>query len=158
MYYAFCWNYTIYICEGLVFLKLINYSSLLKDTSEEFLKTKYADIEPLLKRLTNSQDSKKITRLTEQVKQHYFLDEPFIKESIPSFIRWLSDLWFSIPIKNFVNDRRKKKQAPIYYYSFSYVGNEMTVTKLSLNNLPMIGKCTIYKFSRLVKIKSSLIV
>lgn len=133
-------------------------SSLLTDTSEEFLNAKYADIELLLKKFTNSQDSEKITRLTEQVKQHYFHDKSFTKESIPSFVQFLSDLWFSIPVKNFVNNQRRKKQAPIYYYNFSYVGNEMTITKLLLNNLPMIGKCTIYKIFRLAEIESSLFV
>ncbi|EFN64026.1 Esterase E4 [Camponotus floridanus] len=115
------------------------YIMFFKDTSEEFLNAKYADIELLLKKLTNSQDSEKITRLTEQVKQHYFHNKSFTKESIPSFVQFLSDLWFSIPVKNFVNNQRKKKQSPIYHYNFSYVGNEMTITKLLLNNLPMIG-------------------
>lgn len=91
--------------------------------------------------------------MIEQIKQHYFHDKPFTKESIPDFVRFLSDLWFSLPAKNFVNDQRKKKQAPIYYYNFSYVGNEMTITKLMLNNLPMIGKYIIYKISRLAKIE-----
>ncbi|CAL1681890.1 unnamed protein product [Lasius platythorax] len=123
---------------------MIGYTShefimFLKDTSEKALETKYADLDLYIKKITNLQDSKKITLLTQQVKQHYFHNKPLTKESIPSIIQCMTDLYFCIPVKNFVNDRRKKKQAPIYFYNFSYVGNEMTTTKLMLNNLPMIG-------------------
>ncbi|KAL6428698.1 hypothetical protein ACFW04_007943 [Cataglyphis niger] len=115
------------------------YIMFVKDTSQETLDTTYADLEVYVKRFTNWEDSKKIARLTEKVKQHYFHNKPPTKESIPSFIQCLSDISFSIPIKNYVNDQRKKKRAPIYYYNFSYVGNEMNNTKYILNELPMIG-------------------
>ncbi|XP_072764146.1 esterase E4-like [Anoplolepis gracilipes] len=115
------------------------YIMFLIDASKKNLEKKYAIIELLIQRATNLQDSKKITQLAEQVKEHYFHNKPITKESIPSFIQCLSDLYFCIPAKNFVNDQKKKKQAPIYYYNFSYVGNEMTSTKLMSDNLPMIG-------------------
>ncbi|XP_029169678.1 esterase E4-like isoform X1 [Nylanderia fulva] len=114
------------------------YIMFLNDISEEVLKTKFANLDPFIKVFTK--DPEKITQLTEQVKQHYFHNKPITKESIPSIVQWMSDLYFCIPVNNFVNDQRKKKKAPIYLYNFSYVGNEMTSTKLMLNNdLPMIG-------------------
>lgn len=116
----------------------------------------YADLGVYVKRFTNLEDSKKIARLTEKVKQHYFHNNPLTKESIPSFIRCLSDFTFSIPAKNYVNDQRKKKRAPIYYYNFSYVGNEMNNTKYIFDELPMIGKSIICKIFRLIKIEFSL--
>ncbi|KAL6428699.1 hypothetical protein ACFW04_007943 [Cataglyphis niger] len=133
-------NITIFgVSAGGLSAHLLMMSPLSKDTSQETLDTTYADLEVYVKRFTNWEDSKKIARLTEKVKQHYFHNKPPTKESIPSFIQCLSDISFSIPIKNYVNDQRKKKRAPIYYYNFSYVGNEMNNTKYILNELPMIG-------------------
>lgn len=83
-------------------------------------------------------------QLTEQIKQRYFHNKPFTEESIPSIIRCLSDMYFNIPIEDFVDKRRKKKQMPTYLYRFSYVGNQMTETKLDGNKFTTIGILTRY--------------
>ncbi|TGZ48392.1 Carboxylic ester hydrolase [Temnothorax longispinosus] len=117
------------------------YISLLQDTSEKTLKTMYADLPRYVGNFINSQDPEKIMQMTEKIKQKYFCNKlPFTEESIPSIIRWLSDLHFNIPIEDFVDKRRKKKHVPTYFYRFSYVGNEKIETNLINNNkLTAIG-------------------
>ncbi|KAG5329467.1 ESTE Esterase, partial [Acromyrmex charruanus] len=108
----------------------------LRNTSEETLKTLYTDLPLCMKNFTNSQNSQKITHLTKRVKEKYFNNQSeFTVESIPSIIRFLSDLHFNIPIEDFVDMRRKRKQAPTYMYKFSYIGDQMTLTKLFGNKL-----------------------
>lgn len=99
----------------------------------------YADLPRCIENFINSQNPKKITQLTEQVKQQYFHNKPFTEESIPSIIQFLSDIHFNIPTNDFVDKRRKRKQAPTYFYKFSYVGNQMTQTRLMGNKLTTIG-------------------
>ncbi|XP_024868450.1 esterase FE4-like isoform X1 [Temnothorax curvispinosus] len=117
------------------------YISLLQDTSEKTLKTMYADLPRYVGNFINSQDPEKIMQMTEKIKQKYFCNKlPFTEESIPSIIRWLSDLHFNIPIEDFVDKRRKKKHVPTYFYRFSYVGNEKIEKNLINNNkLTAIG-------------------
>lgn len=115
------------------------YIMFLKDTSEKTLKTMYEDLPRYVENFANSQNPKKIKHLTEQIKQRYFNNKPFTEESVPSIIRCLSDMHFNIPIEDFVDKRRKKKQVPTYFYKFSYVGNEMTETKLGENKLTVMG-------------------
>ncbi|XP_011705980.1 PREDICTED: esterase FE4-like [Wasmannia auropunctata] len=115
------------------------YIMFLKDTSEKALKTIYTDLPRIIENFTNSQDLEKIIQLTERVKQRYFNNIPFTEKSIPSIIRCLSDLHLDIPTKDFVDKQRKKKQAPIYFYKFSYVGNQMTQTKFMGNKLTTLG-------------------
>lgn len=112
---------------------------MLIDTSEKTLKTMYEDLPRYVENFANSQNPKKIKHLTEQIKQRYFNNKPFTEESVPSIIRCLSDMHFNIPIEDFVDKRRKKKQVPTYFYKFSYVGNEMTETKLGENKLTVMG-------------------
>lgn len=99
----------------------------------------YADLPRYIENFMNSQNPKKITQLIEQVKQRYFDNKPFTEESIPSIIRLLSDIHFNIPTDDFVDKRRKRKQASTYFYKFSYVGNQMTQTRLMGNKLTTIG-------------------
>ncbi|KYN22096.1 Esterase E4 [Trachymyrmex cornetzi] len=110
---------------------------LLIDTSEKTLKTMYTDLPLYIENFTNSQISQKITQLTKRIKEKYFNNKSeFTVESIPSIIRFLSDLHFNIPIEDFVDTRRKRKKAPkTYFYKFSYIGNQMTLTKLMGNKL-----------------------
>ncbi|XP_011630754.1 esterase E4-like [Pogonomyrmex barbatus] len=120
------------------------YIFFLKDISQPTLNIMYADIPRYMENFINSQDSEKITQLTDRVKQHYFHNNPFTEENIPSIIQWLSDIHFKLPVKDFVNKRRKKDQASTYFYEFSYVGSQKTPTKLmhendTINNLTSIG-------------------
>ncbi|XP_036144784.1 esterase E4 isoform X2 [Monomorium pharaonis] len=115
------------------------YIMFFKDTSEKILRRMYAELPRYIEAFINSQNSEKIMELTERVKHQYFHNRPFTEESIPSIIRFLSDIHFDIPIQEFVDKRRKKKQALTYFYTFSYVGNQMTETKLMGNKLTTIG-------------------
>ncbi|XP_039306920.1 esterase E4 isoform X2 [Solenopsis invicta] len=115
------------------------YIMFLKDTSEKTLKTMYEDLPRHIENFLNSQNQKKIIEVTERVKQQYFHNKPFTEENIPSIIRCLSDIHFNIPTKDFVNKRRKKKQALTFFYQFSYVGNQMTQTRLTENKWTTIG-------------------
>lgn len=107
----------------------------------------YEDLPRYVENFINSQNdeanafdrTKKIIHLTERIKQRYFHNKPFTEENIPSIIRFLSDMHFNIPVEDFVNRRRKKKQVSTYFYKFSYVGNETTETKLMENKLTTIG-------------------
>jgi len=99
----------------------------------------YTDLPRYIENFTNLQNPQKIMQLTERVKQQYFNNKPFTKESIPSIVRCLSDLHFNIPIEYFVDKRRKIKQASTYFYKFSYVGNQMTETRHMKNELSTIG-------------------
>ncbi|KYM80814.1 Esterase E4 [Atta colombica] len=112
------------------------YIFFLRDTSEETLKTMYTDLPLYIQNFTNSQNALKIMQLTKRIKEKYFNNKSeFTVESIPSIIRFLSDLHFNIPIEDFVDMRRKRKQAPTYFYKFSYIGDQMTITKLLGNKL-----------------------
>ncbi|XP_018339347.1 PREDICTED: esterase E4-like [Trachymyrmex septentrionalis] len=112
------------------------YIFFLRDISENNLKTMYADLPLFVENFTNSKNSSKIERLTKQVKEKYFNDKSeFTADSIPSIIRFLSDLHFNIPIEDFVDMRRKRKHAPTYFYKFSYIGDQMTLTKVLGNKL-----------------------
>lgn len=99
----------------------------------------YEDLPRYVENFINSQNPKKIMHLTERIKQKYFRNKPFTEENVPSIIRWLSDMHFNIPIEDFVDKRRRREQAPTYFYKFSYVGNEMTETKLGENKFTAIG-------------------
>lgn len=115
------------------------YIMFLKDTSEKNLKTMYTDLPRYIENLTSIQNPSKIMQLTERVKQRYFNNKPFAEENIPSIIRCLSDIHFNIATEDFVDKRRKKKQAPTYFYKFSYVGNQMTQTRLMGNKFTALG-------------------
>jgi len=96
----------------------------------------YTDLPLYIQNFTNSQNALKIIQLTKRIKEKYFNNKSeFTVESIPSIIRFLSDLHFNIPIEDFVDMRRKRKQAPTYFYKFSYIGDQMTMTKLLGNKL-----------------------
>lgn len=99
----------------------------------------YEDLPRYVENFANSQNPEKIIHLTERIKQKYFNNKSFTEENIPSIIRCLSDMHFNIPTEDFVNKRRKKKQVPTYFYKFSYIGNEMTETKLDENKFTTIG-------------------
>ncbi|XP_012216886.1 esterase E4 [Linepithema humile] len=115
------------------------YIMFLKDTSENTLKTQYEDLPRKIQTLTDSEDPQKIMQLTERAKQWYLNNKPFTEENIPSLLRLLSDIYFDIAIKTFTDKRRKRKQAPAYLYKFSYIGNEMTTTRLNGNKLALCG-------------------
>lgn len=104
----------------------------------------YEDLPRYVEILINSQDSKedekKKVQLTERIKQKYFHNKSFTEENIPSIVQCMSDIFFNIPIDDFVDKRRKRKQVSTYFYKFSYVGNEMTETRLmSYHKFTKIG-------------------
>lgn len=73
-------------------------------------------------------------QLTERFKQKYFHNKSFTEENFLSTVQCLSDIYFNIPIDDFVDKRRKRKQVSTYFYKFSYVGNEMTTTRFMLSH------------------------
>ena len=83
-------------------------------------------------------------QLTERAKQWYFNNKPFTEENVPCLLRCLSDVYFDIAIKTFTDKRRKRKQALTYLYRFSYIGNEMTTTRLMGIKLALCGNCAIF--------------
>ncbi|XP_011695647.1 PREDICTED: esterase E4-like [Wasmannia auropunctata] len=108
------------------------------------LNTWYASLPLLVKNFKKAQgeitDSETINNLTTCVKRRYFNNVTnFTQKSIPSLIRFLSDEHFTRPIKDFVDRRRKTKQAPTYFYNFSYIGNQMTLAKAMGNTLTALG-------------------
>ncbi|RLU22070.1 hypothetical protein DMN91_006450 [Ooceraea biroi] len=115
------------------------YLMFLKDTEEITVKTIYGNIPRYVEKFINSSDPKKVMQLTEHVKQWYFNDKPCTENSFPFIIQFLGDIFFGLPTKELVNRRRKRKQAPTYLYTFSYIGSQITSTKLMGHVLPIIG-------------------
>jgi len=84
-------------------------------------------------------DSTKVTQLTERIKEWYFNGKPCTENSVLSIIQCMSDIKMNIPVSEFINNRRKKKEALTYFYKFFYVGNETSITRAKGRNLAMIG-------------------
>lgn len=108
------------------------------DTDKKFLEAKEAEIPNYVAKVANTQDPEKIKQLTELINQRYFQTKPSSENMMP-YIRFWSDLHFDIPAKSLADYRRKKNQAPTYLYRFSYVGDEITSTKLMGNKFASLG-------------------
>ncbi|KAL0100124.1 hypothetical protein PUN28_019520 [Cardiocondyla obscurior] len=114
------------------------YIMFLKDDNPETLKTMYEELPLYVEAFTNSKDKMKVMQLAKRVKQEYFNNKPFTKESMPAIVRWLSDFHFKFPIKDYIQQRSKNNKET-YFYQFSYVGNEKTETMLIGNQFTSIG-------------------
>lgn len=114
------------------------------DISEATLQRIYENIPRYVEEFLGSTDPKRILPLTERVKKWYFNDKPCTKYSLPFVIKFLSDVYFNIPAKELA-DRRRKRNAPTYFYVFSYVGSEMVFTKyVDLPTATIAGNGTIF--------------
>ncbi|XP_076170782.1 esterase E4-like [Ptiloglossa arizonensis] len=71
-----------------------------------------------------------VNELFQMVKERYLNGQPISIEKIDEFLYLMTDIYFSIPIKLYAEDRVKRTSMPIYYYLFSYVGEEKTFTDL----------------------------
>jgi len=87
------------------------------------------------------QDPIKVKQLTERIKEWYFNGKPCTKNSVLSIIQCMSDIIMNIPVSEFINNRRKKKEALTFFYKFFYVSNETSITRAVGRNLAMIGNC-----------------
>ncbi|XP_020293908.1 esterase E4-like [Pseudomyrmex gracilis] len=114
------------------------YIMFIRDTDKKFLEAKEAEIPNYVAKVANTQDPEKIKQLTELINQRYFQTKPSSENMMP-YIRFWSDLHFDIPAKSLADYRRKKNQAPTYLYRFSYVGDEITSTKLMGNKFASLG-------------------
>ena len=56
-------------------------------------------------------------------------------DTLEGFIRLMTDTFFSIPARFFVEDRVKRTDAPTYFYQYSYVGKEKTHTDFLMQRL-----------------------
>ncbi|XP_026827085.1 uncharacterized protein LOC105286018 [Ooceraea biroi] len=115
------------------------YLLYLKDSSENTLKLIYQDLEYHVRNARNLQDPVKMAQLMERIKQWYFNGKPCTENSILSIIQCMSDIYINIPTTEFVNSRRKKKEAVTYFYKFSYVGSQITTKHMLGRKVPMIG-------------------
>lgn len=100
------------------------------DQSEKTVNMIYEDLPYHIRKLVNVQDPKELMRMTERTKQWYFNGKPCTGNRVTSLIQCLSDIFIKIPIIEFVNSRRKRKEAVTYCYQFSYMGNQTTYTRL----------------------------
>ncbi|EZA47956.1 Para-nitrobenzyl esterase [Ooceraea biroi] len=124
---------------GAVSVHLLMLSPLSKDSSENTLKLIYQDLEYHVRNARNLQDPVKMAQLMERIKQWYFNGKPCTENSILSIIQCMSDIYINIPTTEFVNSRRKKKEAVTYFYKFSYVGSQITTKHMLGRKVPMIG-------------------
>ncbi|XP_026826027.1 esterase E4 isoform X3 [Ooceraea biroi] len=113
---------------------IFHLDSLEPDPSEKTLKMLYEDLPNHVRKVRNLQDPVKILQLTERAKQWYFNGKSCTKNSVSSIIQCMSDIYMNIPIIEFVNSRRKRKEAVTYFYKFSYVGNQTTTKQIMLGN------------------------
>ncbi|EZA62846.1 Esterase FE4, partial [Ooceraea biroi] len=112
----------------------------LDDSSEKTLKMLYEDLPHHVRKVGNLQDPVKIAQLTERAKQWYFNGKPCTENSVPSIIQCMSDIYMNIPTTEFVNSRRKKKEAVTYFYKFSYIGDQTTTKQMMVGHkLRMTG-------------------
>ncbi|XP_026826028.1 esterase E4 isoform X4 [Ooceraea biroi] len=110
------------------------YILFLDDPSEKTLKIIYEDLPHHVRKVRNLQDPVKILQLTERAKQWYFNGKSCTKNSVSSIIQCMSDIYMNIPIIEFVNSRRKRKEAVTYFYKFSYIGGQTTTKHMLLGD------------------------
>jgi len=91
-------------------------------------------------------------QLIERIKQWYFNGKSCDKNSVLSIVKCMNDILFHIPITEFVNSRRKNKKASTYFYNFSYIGNETTITQSKGYKLSIIGNYITFKIFSCVSI------
>lgn len=84
-----------------------------------------------------------VNELFQMVKERYLNGQPISIEKIDEFLYLMTDIYFSIPIKLYAEDRVKRTSMPIYYYLFSYVGEEKTFTDL-LQKRIFKGNCIVF--------------
>ncbi|XP_053994650.1 esterase FE4-like [Hylaeus volcanicus] len=102
--------------------------------------------------------SAKLEELMEFVKDHYFNGQPISSNMMEQFLRFVTDIYFTVPMRKYIEDRVKRTSAPTYLYKFSYVGNEMTFTDLSMKRVVRgsshMDELAYILYSPLCKIKS----
>ncbi|XP_076623106.1 esterase FE4-like [Colletes latitarsis] len=64
------------------------------------------------------------------IKNWYFKGRPISESNIFELLDLMSDLYFVLGIKVFIENRVKSTSSPTYYYNYSYVGNEKALTDL----------------------------
>ncbi|XP_076286573.1 esterase FE4-like isoform X2 [Lasioglossum baleicum] len=68
-------------------------------------------------------------KLFKAIENTYF-DGKIGPEKIDQLVRFVSDVYFGIPAKLYVQDRVKRTSAPTYFYVYTYVGNQKTYTDM----------------------------
>ncbi|XP_043263039.1 esterase FE4-like [Colletes gigas] len=73
-----------------------------------------------------------IEELFQCIKDRYFNGKPITTDKLLRFMHFITDIYFGIPLKLYIEDRVKRTSTPNYVYRFSYFGKERTFTDLRI--------------------------
>ncbi|XP_033332844.1 esterase FE4 isoform X2 [Megalopta genalis] len=102
----------------------------MKDTTPPSIR-RFNDWLPLtVKKLASLKNlsPEKTKKLYATVKETYLNGMPITMDNMDEFVRYVSDCYFGIPAKIFVEDRVKRSTPPTYFYVYTYVGTQITHT------------------------------
>ncbi|XP_031826306.1 esterase FE4-like isoform X2 [Nomia melanderi] len=80
-------------------------------------------------------EPEKIEMLLETVRDRYLDKEPISAQNLEKFSDFITDLYFGIPVKMYLEDRVKRTSTPSYCYVYSYVGTQKTHTDILVNRV-----------------------
>lgn len=112
--------------DGLMFFTEVNQNAF-----DEY--TKYIpDFVRILREVVNLGPEEQ-EELLKFVRNQCFNGQPVTRDNLDKFIRFVSNVYFTLPYKVYTDGRVDRTSTPTYIYRFSYVGNEPTFADLMMD-------------------------
>ena len=114
-------------------MTIINVSDFIEDL--DYVDKNWEDLAPKFLEFNYTLHPSQWAPVSKKIKQFYFGDDHFSKKNVLKLVQMFSDRFFLADAETSVRMQAKVAKSPVYYYIFTYPGDNNDNKSMSLNFL-----------------------